>query len=154
MNHLSNHTYTARGVGVTTHETTPKKARIAAQLVRTTFLRRSPSLSSILRHLPRPSHMSLVFSTHQALRLFTCHLSQLLDKLPHTVRGMGVALLGGHQPITFGEGLQQGKRHRLGNLAGFIVVVRMYLSNNLLNQLTPRCVAPPQQYWDLRTIFK
>lgn len=37
---------------------------------------------------------------------------------------MGVALLGGHQPIFYGHGLQQGKRHRLGNLAGFIVVVR------------------------------
>lgn len=34
-----------------------------------------------------------------------------------------MALLGGHQPIDFTEGLQQGKRHRLGNLAGFIVVV-------------------------------
>ena len=48
---------------------------------------------------------------------------KLLEKLPHTVRGMGVALLGGHQPIFYGHGLQQGKRHRLGNLAGFIVVV-------------------------------
>lgn len=37
---------------------------------------------------------------------------------------MGVVLLGGHQPIVFDEGLQQWERHRLGNLAGFIVVVR------------------------------
>lgn len=49
---------------------------------------------------------------------------QVLEQLPQTVRGMGVALLGGHQPIVFGEGLEQGKRHRLANLAGFIVVVR------------------------------
>lgn len=49
---------------------------------------------------------------------------QLLDKLPQTVRGMGMTLLGGHQPFLFGDGLQQGKRHRLCNLAGFIAVVR------------------------------
>lgn len=65
------------------------------------------SVLAVLRHWPLLSHSS-----------------QLLDKLPHTVRGMGMALLGGHQPIDFGEGLQQGKRHRLGNLAGFMVVVR------------------------------
>lgn len=53
----------------------------------------------------------------------SCATMQLLNKLPQTVRGMGMALLGGHQPIDFTEGLQQGKRHRLGNLAGFIVVV-------------------------------
>ncbi|CAM9206508.1 unnamed protein product [Ectocarpus fasciculatus] len=35
---------------------------------------------------------------------------------------MGMALIGGHQPITFGEGFHQGKLHRLGNLAGFIAV--------------------------------
>lgn len=64
-----------------------------------------------------------ITSATRVCSLISC-LSQLLDKLPHTVRGMGVALLGGHQPIDFGEGLQQGKRHRLGNLAGFIVVVR------------------------------
>lgn len=53
---------------------------------------------------------------------------QVLEQLPHTVRGMGVSLLGGHQPIVFGEGLEQGKRHRLTNLAGFIVVVRACIS--------------------------
>ncbi|CBN74318.1 Ankyrin Repeat Transient Receptor Potential Channel [Ectocarpus siliculosus] len=47
---------------------------------------------------------------------------ELLDKLPRTVRGMGMELIGGHQPITFGEGFHQGKHHRLGNLAGFIAV--------------------------------
>ncbi|CAM9807163.1 unnamed protein product [Ectocarpus sp. 6 AP-2014] len=57
--------------------------------------------------------------------------SKVLEQLPQTVRGMGVALLGGHQPIVFGEGLEQGKRHRLTNLAGFIVV-QWILEPNLL----------------------
>ncbi|CAM9267068.1 unnamed protein product [Ectocarpus sp. 4 AP-2014] len=57
--------------------------------------------------------------------------SKVLEQLPQTVRGMGVALLGGRQPIVFGEGLEQGKRHRLANLAGFIVV-QWILEPNLL----------------------
>lgn len=36
---------------------------------------------------------------------------------------MGMELLGGHQPISYGHGLHQGTIHRLGNLAGFIAVV-------------------------------
>ncbi|CAN0140980.1 unnamed protein product, partial [Scytosiphon promiscuus] len=47
---------------------------------------------------------------------------ELLDDLPHTVRGMGLALLGGHESGFDGRGLHQGKHHRLGNLAGFLVV--------------------------------
>ncbi|CAM9237184.1 unnamed protein product [Ectocarpus sp. 12 AP-2014] len=57
--------------------------------------------------------------------------SKVLEQLPHTVRGMGVALLGGHQSVVFGEGLEQGKRLRLTNLAGFIVV-QWILEPNLL----------------------
>ncbi|CAB1107646.1 unnamed protein product [Ectocarpus sp. CCAP 1310/34] len=45
-----------------------------------------------------------------------------LGQAPTPVRGMGTELIGGHQPITFGEGFHQGKHHRLGNLAGFIAV--------------------------------
>lgn len=75
------------------------------------------------RFFSGPRHCQHLPLVHPMLWSFPPHSSQLLDKLPHTVRGMGVALLGGHQPIDFGEGLQQGKRHRLGNLAGFIVVV-------------------------------
>ena len=36
-----------------------------------------------------------------------------------------MALLGGHQPYIFDDGLLQGKLHRLCNLAGFIAVVRL-----------------------------
>eukprot|EP00903_Cladosiphon_okamuranus_P014652 g13586.t1 len=61
--------------------------------------------------------------------------NELLDKLPHTVRGMGMALLGGHQTIDFGDGLQQGKRHRLGNLAGFIVAQWMLEPHLLVGKM-------------------
>eukprot|EP00903_Cladosiphon_okamuranus_P014653 g13587.t1 len=71
--------------------------------------------------------------------------NELLEKLPHTVRGMGVALLGGHQPIFYGHGLQQGKRHRLGNLAGFIVVE---MKCNSLRHDGPEVVDPLRRALD------
>eukprot|EP00903_Cladosiphon_okamuranus_P014655 g13588.t2 len=60
---------------------------------------------------------------------------ELLDKLPHTVRGMGTDLLGGHQPVLYGHGLQQGKVHRLSNLAGFIAAQWMLEPSLLVEEL-------------------
>lgn len=41
---------------------------------------------------------------------------------------MGIALLGGNVAHKFGQGLEQGNLHRLGNLAGFMAVVRTEFS--------------------------
>lgn len=60
---------------------------------------------------------------------------------------MGMDLLGGHQPISYGHDLQQETIHRLGNLAGFIAVVCRCLAVFVLYM--GRCLArtkrrPPQ----------
>ncbi|CAM9818817.1 unnamed protein product, partial [Ectocarpus sp. 12 AP-2014] len=60
---------------------------------------------------------------------------ELLDKLPHTVQGMGMDLLGGHQPISYGHGLHQETIHRLGNLAGFIAVQWMLEPSLLVEEI-------------------
>ncbi|CAM9252147.1 unnamed protein product, partial [Ectocarpus sp. 8 AP-2014] len=60
---------------------------------------------------------------------------ELLDKLPHTVQGMGMDLLGGHQPISYGHGLHQETIHRLGNLAGFIAVQWMLEPSLLVEKI-------------------
>ncbi|CAM9206588.1 unnamed protein product [Ectocarpus fasciculatus] len=60
---------------------------------------------------------------------------ELLDKLPHTVQGMGMDLLGGHQPISYAHGLHQGTIHRLGNLAGFIAVQWMLEPSLLVEEI-------------------
>ncbi|CAM9923666.1 unnamed protein product, partial [Scytosiphon promiscuus] len=45
---------------------------------------------------------------------------ELLDRLPHTVQGMGKKLLGGRQPILDSRGLEEKNLERLGNRAGFV----------------------------------
>eukprot|EP00752_Nemacystus_decipiens_P011859 g10519.t1 len=60
---------------------------------------------------------------------------ELLDKLPHTVRGMGMALLGGQQPILYDQGLEQDIVFRLGNLAGFIVAQWMLEPSLLVGEI-------------------
>lgn len=64
-------------------------------------------------------------------RLVTFVLSQLLEKLPKTVRGMGMTLLKPvfrqDQPVSKDgqlDAAEQGRRYMLSNLAGFIAVVR------------------------------
>lgn len=49
--------------------------------------------------------------------------AQLLDKLPHTVRGMGMTLLRPMVPHHRLPGLQQHRLDTLANLAGYMVVV-------------------------------
>lgn len=54
---------------------------------------------------------------------FASRTTQLLDKLPHTVRGMGLALIRPVVPKPRKPGLQQQRRDTLTLLAGYMVVV-------------------------------
>lgn len=53
---------------------------------------------------------------------------QMLDKLPRTVFGVGMQLLGSHAPLDSDLHSNPGKRDRLAILLGIIIVVRTAIS--------------------------
>lgn len=71
-----------------------------------------------------PNMYVLFFRPPRAVLGLLCTPPQLLDKLPHTVRGMGMTLLRPLVPQCRLPRAQQERRDILANLAGFIVVVR------------------------------
>eukprot|EP00752_Nemacystus_decipiens_P006636 g5966.t1 len=94
------------------------------------------SVSKSLRNAEtdRPMHRIRLRGLQQIIDDFT---SELLEKLPHTVRGMGVALLRPVVPQHRLPGLQQQRRDTLALLAGYMVV-EWILEPRLLNLQTTK----------------